>query len=120
MNMEVEFQALNYKLNDVTNLLNQKSTSLEDDKENKRDLFQSQPEKTEKQLENKRFESPRIDNPHHCGFNLLSMNYFIHKVELKEFDGTYVFTWMNQIDQFFELHNIMDAKQIILLGYILF
>jgi hypothetical protein len=29
------------------------------------------------------------------------------KVELRKFDGTNVFTWVNQIEQYFELHNIM-------------
>jgi hypothetical protein len=33
------------------------------------------------------------------------------KVELRKFDGTKVFTWVNQIEQYFELHNIMDDKQ---------
>jgi hypothetical protein len=33
------------------------------------------------------------------------------KIELKKFDGTKVFTWVNQIEKYFELHNIMDDKQ---------
>jgi hypothetical protein len=33
------------------------------------------------------------------------------KIELKKFDGTKVFTWVNQIEQYFELHNIMDDKK---------
>jgi hypothetical protein len=32
------------------------------------------------------------------------------KVELRKFDGTKVFTWVNQIEKYFELHNIMDDK----------
>jgi hypothetical protein len=35
------------------------------------------------------------------------------KVELRKFDGTKVFTWVNQIEQYFEMHNIMDDKQMI-------
>jgi hypothetical protein len=35
------------------------------------------------------------------------------KVELRNFYGTKVFTWLNQIEQYFELHNIMDDKQMI-------
>jgi hypothetical protein len=35
------------------------------------------------------------------------------KVELKKFDGTKFFTWENQIEKYFELHNIMDDKKII-------
>jgi len=31
-------------------------------------------------------------------------------VELKKFDGKKVFTWVNQINKYFELHNIMDDK----------
>jgi hypothetical protein len=33
------------------------------------------------------------------------------KVELRKFDGTEVFTSVNQIEQYFELHDIMDDKQ---------
>jgi hypothetical protein len=33
------------------------------------------------------------------------------KIELKKFDGTEVFTWVNQIEKYFELHNIMDDKK---------
>jgi hypothetical protein len=33
------------------------------------------------------------------------------KIELKKFDGTKVFTWVNQIEKYFELHNIMDDKK---------
>jgi hypothetical protein len=29
-------------------------------------------------------------------------------IELKKFDGTKVITWVNQIEKYFELHNIMD------------
>jgi TolA-binding protein len=35
------------------------------------------------------------------------------KIELKKFDGTKVFTWVNQIEKYFELHNIMDDKRMI-------
>ena len=35
------------------------------------------------------------------------------KMELKKFDGTKVFTWLNQMEQYFELHNIMDDKKMI-------
>jgi hypothetical protein len=42
------------------------------------------------------------------------------KVELRKFDGTYVFTWVNQIEQYFELHNIMDDKQMISLATLYF
>jgi hypothetical protein len=33
------------------------------------------------------------------------------KIELKNFDGTEVFTWVNQIEKYFGLHNIMDDKK---------
>ena len=33
------------------------------------------------------------------------------KIELKNFDGITIFTWVNQIEQYFELHNIMDDKK---------
>jgi hypothetical protein len=33
------------------------------------------------------------------------------KIELKKFDGREAFTWVNQIEQYFELHNIMDDKK---------
>jgi hypothetical protein len=34
------------------------------------------------------------------------------QVELRKFDGTKVFTWVNQIEKHFELHNIMDDKNV--------
>jgi hypothetical protein len=36
--------------------------------------------------------------------------YFL-KIELKKFDGTKFFTWVSQIEQYFELHNITDDKK---------
>jgi hypothetical protein len=42
------------------------------------------------------------------------------KVELRNFDGTNVFTWVNQIEKYFELHNIMDDKKIISLETLYF
>jgi hypothetical protein len=35
------------------------------------------------------------------------------KFELKKFDGSKVFIWVNQIKQYFELHNIMNDKKMI-------
>jgi len=39
--------------------------------------------------------------------------YPLPKVEIRKFDGIDVFTWVNQIDKYFELHNIMDNKKTI-------
>jgi hypothetical protein len=33
------------------------------------------------------------------------------KIELNKFDGTKAFTWVNQMEQYFEPHNIMDDKK---------
>ena len=67
--------------------------------------------KVEQLVHNKQFSS---------GFNSNSrVNYGggpkfnLPKIELKKFDGRKVFTWVNQIEQYFELHNIMDDKKII-------
>jgi len=47
-----------------------------------------------------------------CGVNSCGGPKFnILKIELKKFDGTKVFTWVNQIEKYFELHNIMDDKK---------
>jgi hypothetical protein len=35
------------------------------------------------------------------------------KIELKKIDGTKVFTCVNQIEKYFELHNIVDDKKMI-------
>ena len=63
----------------------------------------------EKTVDNNKFSS---------GFNYNSgINYFgglqfnLLKIELKNFDETKVFTWVNQIKKYFELHNIMDDKE---------
>ena len=52
----------------------------EGDKEEKEDLFQSCLEKNEKQLENRKMESSKVnDSLQHHGFNLGPRNYFIPK-----------------------------------------
>ena len=78
------------------------------------DLSHTHIEKIGKHLENKRFESLQFHNSsHHHGFNSGPRNYFMPKVELRKFDGMYVFTWVNEIKQLFESHNIINDKQMI-------
>jgi hypothetical protein len=60
-----------------------------------------------------------VDNTHFSsGFNFNSgVNYGggpkfnFPNNELKTFYGTNIFTWVNQIEKYFELHNIMDDKK---------
>ena len=40
----------------------------------------------------------------------------LFKVELRNFDGTNAFSWMNKIGECFELHKVIDNKHKIILG----
>ena len=84
---------------DIFGHLNQNSRPLEDDKESKRGLFQSHLEKIEKQLENKRFESPTFDHSsHHHGFNSRLGAYFIPKIDMRKFDSNDPIIWIVQME----------------------
>jgi hypothetical protein len=63
-------------------------------------------------------EQPTNNKSFSSGFNSNSgFNYDVGpkfnflKIELNKFDGTDVFTWVNQIEKYFELHNIMNDKK---------
>jgi hypothetical protein len=73
-------------------------------------------------------EQPTNNNKFLGGFNSSSVvNYGwvskgdkFPKVELKKFDGTQVFTCVNQIEKYFEFHNIIDDKERIYLATLYF
>jgi hypothetical protein len=57
---------------------------------------------------------PTSESNSNSGFNYGgSIKFNFPKIKLKKFDGTKVFTWVNQTDKYFELHNIMDDKKMI-------
>ena len=66
-----------------------------DDKEEKKDSFQSHLEKIEKQLESRKLESSKVDDSlQHHGFNSGPRNYFIPKIDMRKFDGKDPITWI--------------------------
>ena len=86
--------------NDIPHLSTQ-----EEDKEEKDDVFQSRLEKFEKQLESKKLESSKVDDPlQHHGFNSGPRKYFIHIIDMAKFDVKGPMTWIFQMEQFFDLH----------------
>ena len=69
--------------------------TLEEDKEEQDNLFQSSMEKIEKQLESRNLESSKVDDSlQHHGFNWGPGNYFIPKIDMRTFDGKDPITWI--------------------------
>ena len=67
----------------------------------------------EKQLENKRFESTKSnDTLHYHRFNSGSRNYFIPKIDMRKFDGKAPITWIFQMEQFFDLHQVPTLQKV--------
>ena len=85
----------------------------EEDKEEKQDLFQSCIEKIEKELESRKMESSKFDDSlqHHV-FNSGPMNYFIPKFDKRNFDGKDSITWIFQMEQFFDLHQVPTLQKV--------
>ena len=49
--------------------------------------------------------------PHHHGFNLESRNYYFIKIDMKKFDGNDPITWIFQMEQFFDLHQVPTLQK---------
>ena len=76
-----------------------KSSTQEEDNENKNVESRSHIGKIEAQLEKKRFDSSTFDHsslqdPHFHGFNSGLRNYFIPKINMSMFDDKYPLTWI--------------------------
>ena len=85
----------------------------EEDKEEKEDLFQSRLEKIEKKMESRKLESSKVDGSRqHHGFNLGPRNYFIPKIDMRKFDGKDPIMWIFQMEQFFDLHEVLTLKKV--------
>ena len=85
----------------------------EQDEEEKGDLFQSLLEKMKKQLQSRKFEPSKDDDSlQHHGFNSGPRNYFIPKIDLRKFDGKDPVTWIFQMEQFFDLHQVPTLQKV--------
>ena len=85
----------------------------EEDKEENDGLFQSNLEKIEKQLESRKLESSKYDDSlQHHGFNLGPRNYFIPNINMRNLDGKDPITWIFQLEQFFDLHEVPTLKKV--------
>ena len=88
-------------------------SSQEDDKEEQDNLFQPRLEKIEEQLESRNLESSKFDDSlQHHGFNLGPRNYFIPKIEMRNFDGKDPIMCICQMEQFFDLHQVPTLQKI--------
>ena len=83
------------------------------DKEEKWVLFQSLLEKIEKQLENRKFESSKVDDSlQHHGFNLGPRKYFTPNIDMRNFYGKDPITWNVQKEQFFDLRQVPTLQNV--------
>ena len=70
----------------------------EEDKKEKVDLLQSRLDKIEKQLESRKLESSKVDDSlQHHWFNSGPRNYFIPKIDERNFDGKDPNEWIFQM-----------------------
>ena len=104
---------LNELMKDIKHSFIPQVSTQEEYKEEKYDLFQSRLEKIEKQLENRKLESSKVDDSlQHHGFNLGPRNYFIPKNDMRKFDGKDPITWIFHIEQFFDLHQVPTLQKV--------
>ena len=85
----------------------------EEDKEEKHDLFQSRLDKIEKKLESRKLESSRVDDSlQDHGFNSSPRNYFLPKIDMRNFDGKDQISWIFEMQQFFDLHHVPTMQKV--------
>ena len=108
-----DIQDLKEFINDIKhNFIPQLSTQ-EEDKEEKDDFFQSCLEKIEKQLENMKLESSKVDDSlQRPGFNSVPRNYFIPKIDMRKFDGKDPITWIFQMKHFCDQHQVPTMQKV--------
>ena len=70
-------------------------------------------ENIEKQLKSRNLESSNInDSLQHHRFNLGPRNYFIPKIDMQKFDKKDPITWLFQMEQFFDLHQVPTLQKV--------
>ena len=69
--------------------------------------------KLKKQLESRKLESSKVDDSlQHHGFNSGPRNYFIPKIDRRKFDDKDPITWIFQMEQFFDLHQVPTMQKV--------
>jgi len=70
------------------------------------------------QLEIKNFESQNhnhefsIQDPHHQGFKLAPMSYYILNIDMRKFDGNAPVTWIFRMEKYFDLHKVVSLQEV--------
>ena len=108
-----KFESLTYDIYSIKEeILNEirvqdthKSFTQEEVKENKDVESQSLTRNIEAQLKIKKFDSltyylSSLQDTYFQGFKLAPRNYFIPKIDMRNFDGNYPLTWIFQMEQF--------------------
>ena len=108
-----DIQYFNEFMKDIKNSCIPRVFTQEAHKEEKKDLFQSRLEKIEKQLESTNLESSKFNySLQHHGFISGPRNYFIPKIYMRKFDGKDPITWIFQMEQFFDLHQVPILQKV--------
>jgi hypothetical protein len=53
-----------------------------------------------------------LKGPYHRGFNSTPRNYFIPKIDTRKFDGKNPITWIFQMEQLFDLHQVSSLQKV--------
>jgi hypothetical protein len=53
-----------------------------------------------------------LQDPHHQGFKSAPRNYFIPKIDMRKFDGKDPITWIFQMEQYFDLHQVPSLQKV--------
>ena len=63
-------------------------------------------------IESQNHDYSSLQNPHHQGFNVAPRNYFIPKIDMRKFDGKDTITWIFQMEQYFDLHQVPRLQKV--------
>jgi hypothetical protein len=63
-------------------------------------------------IESQNHDYSSLQDPHHQGFNVAPRNYFIPKIDMRKFDGKDPITWIFQMEQFFDLHQVPSLQKV--------
>jgi hypothetical protein len=65
-------------------------------------------------IESQNHDYSSLQDPHHQGFNSTPRNYLIPKIDMRKFDGKDPITWIFQMEQFFDLHQVPTLQKVTL------
>jgi hypothetical protein len=65
-------------------------------------------------IESQNHDHSSFQDLHHRGFNSTPRNYLIPKIDMRKFDGKDPITWIFQMEQFFDLHQVSTLQKVTL------